>query len=75
MKLTAHRSSIKTIRQGDPNFEITDGLVISPRAGFEINQRCPVEYRQMLMTALDLGWIKPVAHIHDHELMWDVLAK
>ena len=75
MSYTVHTSSIRTLRSGDSDFHIVDGVVTCPRAGFEINEKCPTEYKQMLMTALDLGWIKPVAHVRDHELMWEILAK
>lgn len=75
MKLTKHVSRIKTIRQSDKDFIIIDGLVMSPRAGFEINPKCPKEYRQVLTTAIDLGWIKPVAHMLDSEAMWERLME
>jgi hypothetical protein len=52
---------------------LNDGIVMCPRAGFEINEKCPTAYRQMLMTALDLGWIRPVAHVYGKELTMDAL--
>lgn len=73
MKFTNHISSIKTIKQGDPDFLIVDGLVMSPRAGFEINEKCPAEYRQILRQCLDTGWIKPVAYMRDSEIAWERL--
>ena len=75
MKLTQHISRIKTIRAGEADFMLQDGMMISPRAGFEINQRCPLEYRQILRECIDNGWIKPVAHVFDSELMWDRLSE
>ena len=66
-------SSIKTIRQGDDDFMLNDGMITSPRAGFEISQRCPDNYRSLLLECIKHGWIKPVAHLHDHEYMWDKL--
>ena len=73
MKISTKTTNIKTIRQGDPKFMLQDGLIICPRAGFEINDKCPTEYRQILMTALDVGWIKPVAHVYGKELTMDAL--
>ena len=75
MKLTQHISRIKTIRSDEADFMLRDGMMISPRAGFEINQRCPREYRQILRECIDNGWIKPVAHVMDSELMWDRLSE
>lgn len=73
MTFTTKQTNIRTIRQGDAKFMLKDGIVICPRAGFEINEKCPREYKQMLMTALDLGWIKPVAHVYGKELTMDAL--
>lgn len=73
MKISTRTTNIKTIRQGDPKFMLTDGMVMSPRAGFEINDKCPREYRQILMTCIDLGWLKPVAHVYGKELTMDAL--
>ena len=73
MKISTKTTNIRTIRQGDPKFTLIDGFVTCPRAGFEINEKCPTAYRQMLMTALDLGWIRPVAHVYGKELTMDAL--
>jgi hypothetical protein len=56
-------------------FFIHDQFVISPRAGIEIDSRCPTNYKQMIVTALDLGWIKPIAHVTEKEYMWMSLSK
>ena len=73
MNITAHQSKIKTIRQGDPKFTLTDGFVTCPRAGFEISQSCPAEYKSIFVTAINAGWIKPVAHVYGKELTIDAL--
>ena len=73
MKISTRTTNIRTIRQGDSKFMLNDGIVMCPRAGFEINEKCPTAYRQMLMTALDLGWIRPVAHVYGKELTMDAL--
>jgi hypothetical protein len=73
LKISTRTRNIQTIRQGDSKFMLNDGIVMCPRAGFEINEKCPTAYRQMLMTALDLGWIRPVAHVYGKELTMDAL--
>lgn len=73
MNFTTHHSNIRTIRQGDPKFMLTDKYVTCPRAGFEISEKCPTEYRQILMQCMDAGWIKPVAHVYGKELTMDAL--
>ena len=61
-------SKFKTLRQGDFGFNISDGLAISSRAGFEIATECPREYRLIIADCIDSGWLKPVATIWDYEL-------
>jgi hypothetical protein len=73
MKFVQQVSKIRTIKQGDPKFMIQDGLVICPRAGFEINENCPREYRQIIADCIDRGWLKPVAHVYGKELTMDAL--
>jgi hypothetical protein len=75
MNITSHQSQIRTIKQGDPKFILQDGLMISPRAGFEINKDCPQEYRQIIAACIDQGWIKPVAHVTERELIFMGLTK
>lgn len=75
MKFTFHQSCIRTVKQGDPKFTIRDGLIITPRAGFEINQSCPREYKAIISECINNGWLKPVAHIRDNELLWDELSQ
>jgi hypothetical protein len=73
MIISNRASNIRTIHQGDPKFMLKDNFVMCPRAGFEINEKCPSEYRQILMTCIDLGWLKPVAHVYGKELTMDAM--
>ena len=73
MKISTRTTNIRTIRQGDSKFILTDGLMICPRAGFEINEKCPREYKMIIAECIDRGWIKPVAHVYGKELTMDAL--
>ena len=73
MTISTRTSNIQTIRQGDPKFMLQGGLMICPRAGFEISQSCPAEYKSIFITAINAGWIKPVAHVYGKELTMDAL--
>ena len=65
-KTSARR--FRTLREDDPDFCFSpDDLTLVPRAGFEISSGCPVEYKQIITTCIDLGWLKPVAHMRDTE--------
>ena len=67
------KSKIRTVKQGDPKFMLQDGMVVCPRAGFEINQQCPREYKLIIAECINNGWLKPVAHIYGKELTMDEL--
>ena len=73
MKISTRTRNIQTIRQGDDKFMLQDGLMICPRAGFEISNNCPAEYKSIFITAINAGWIKPVAHVYGKELTMDAL--
>lgn len=73
MKIDLRESNIRTIRPGDSKFMLVDGLVTCPRAGFEISNSCPASYKSILITAVNAGWIKPVAHVYGKELTMDEL--
>jgi hypothetical protein len=70
MTFISKRSTIRSLKPGDKNFRISDGLVTSPRAGFEISQRCPENYKDLLVECISQGWIKPIAYITERELMF-----
>jgi len=73
VKISTRTSNIRTIRHGDAKFMLQDGLMICPRAGFEINEKCPREYKMIIAECIDRGWIKPVAHVYGKELTMDAL--
>jgi hypothetical protein len=75
MKVNVTKTSLRTIKQGDPKFMLTDGMVTAPRAGFEISQRCPESYKKLLLECIDCGWLKPVAIVMDNELFWEEFKK
>lgn len=70
MKITSHKSQIKTIKSNDRRFLINDGLMVAPRAGFEISKLCPYEYRLIINECLQNGWLQPVAHVTEKELLF-----
>ena len=75
MKINATHSKFKTIRQGEPGFMLTDGLMVAPRAGFEISQSCPAEYKSIFITAINAGWLKPVANVYARDLTFQSLKE
>lgn len=66
----------KTLKQSDPDFRFSpDGFVQVPRAGFHISQRCPENYRDLILECINHGWLQPVAHMRDTEYTMELLRK
>lgn len=74
MNITFSKTQICSLRPGDPNFTITDQFITSPRASFEVSKDCPYKHLQIIQTCIDQGWLKPVAHITERELLFMGLA-
>jgi len=69
------KSHIRCIRKEDPNFMIPNGIMLSPRAGFELHMEIPKEYRMVIVECIRNGWLKPVAYMTEKELMLSGLIK
>ena len=75
MTYTIHQSQIRTLKPSDPNFVITDRLMVAPRAGVEISNKCPREYKLIIAECINNGWIQPVANVTERELIFTGLTK
>ena len=75
MTYTTTKSKFKTIRSDESGFYINDGYTVAGRAGLEITEDCPSSYKEMIQYAHTRGWIRLVAHMHDHEYMWEKLSR
>ena len=75
MTFTAPEKTIKTIRKDDPDFIINNGIVMAPRAGFEISSDCPKQYISMITEAIKNGWLKPIAYMKESEYVWEKLGE
>ncbi len=75
MNFTTRQSNIRKLDNSDPRFMIHDGFVVVPRAGFEISENCPAEYKSIFVNAIKAGWVKPIAHVHERELIFMGLSK
>lgn len=69
------KHEIKAIRQGEPNFMLTDGFVSYPRAMIHILPECPRNVVDTLNWAISQGYVKTVAHVQGKELSWERLTK
>lgn len=75
MKFTTHKSQVRTIHQDDPNFRIVDGFTTYPRAGFHVLPECPRQYREIIELCVSNGWLKPIAHVTERELIFMGLSR
>jgi hypothetical protein len=70
----ASKHTYKTLKRNDPNFSFSpDGIALVPRASIEISQQCPEYYKDLILKCVHHGWLKPVAHMRDEELTWELL--
>jgi hypothetical protein len=74
MTYTAQHSLVRTIRAGDPDFNIVDGLMLVPRASVEVTAGAPANLVSTLDWAIAQGYVRCVAHVKDYELMMDKLT-
>lgn len=72
---TCEESKTYTIRPGDPNFNIIGKFTISRRAGFEIDAKCPAQYKQIIAECYQRGWLTPVANVTEREMIFMGLSK
>jgi hypothetical protein len=74
MTIKLHESKVKSIRAGDRRFMIQDGFASYPRAMLHVLPECPIEYSLIIQKCFNNGWIKPVAHVTERELLFMGLA-
>lgn len=75
MFTTTSKRDIKAVRQGDPGFMLTDGMIQYPRAMMHITPECPAEVKTSIMWAVNNGYLKCVAHVQGKELTWQTLTE
>jgi len=75
MTFTVHKSKVRTVRSGEADFMLVDGMVTCPRAMLHILPECPSNVRETVNWAISQGYVKTVANMYDHELMWDHLTQ
>lgn len=75
MNITTAKTKFRTLRSGDEGFVLTDGLMVTPRAGFEISSGCPYNYREIIQECIRHGWLKPVANVYARELTFQTLKE
>ena len=77
MKLTTKQSTVRMLTKDDKAFTIKDksSMIIWQRAGIQISDDTPNDIREVLILAVQRGWVKPVAYMKESELMLFGLTK
>ena len=75
MTFTIATSRIRTVKSTDSDFMLQDGYCVAPRAGFEVDNHCPREYKLIIAQCIDAGWLRPIANVKDHEKFWEEFEK
>ena len=70
INFTTHKSKICTLKPGDKHFQIQDVFTVANRAGFEIDAKCPSQYKQIIAECYQRGWLKPVANLTEREMIF-----
>ena len=70
---TANRpvDAVHVLRPDDADFMWVQGDQLYQRAGFEVTNACPAEYRQMIHEAVNNRWLRPVAYVRESEYIWE----
>lgn len=75
LKQVDKKYRIRTLDSKDPDWFISaDNFSVTPRASFQIAQGCPVEYARIISECIQVGWLKPIAHMKESEYMWEKLG-
>ena len=73
--ITETKSQIRKVKPGDKHFKIQDNLTMCDRAAIEISQSCPSSISSIILDAYNRGWIKPIAHITEREMIFAGLTE
>lgn len=60
----------ESLQPGDPMFTFQSGMTVVPRASIVVDKDCPERYTDILVQAIQRGWVKPVAHIQGKDATW-----
>ena len=58
----------------DQGFRFYQGALRYPRASMTVSQDCPDHVRELILTASQRGWLKPVAYMRQEEWAWARMA-
>jgi hypothetical protein len=75
MTIKSRESFYLKITPNEPGFRMTDGPLLMSRAAIDIADDCPSDVANLVLKALNKGWIQPVAYVHKNDYLADQLRR
>lgn len=73
--ITEPKVKFVSLKKGDPNFYMSDGISLTPRASIDISKNCPPHIAEQIAYFYERGYIQAVAKMTEQELMMSSLSK
>jgi len=73
MTFATNDIKFREIKQGDPDFLMSDGVKLVPRACIEVSDVCPPNIKLAIHRAISDGYLKCVANVKEKDYMWEKL--
>lgn len=73
--ITEPKVKFVSLRKGDQNFHMSNGISLTPRASIDISKNCPSHIAQQIVYYYERGYIQAVANMTEQELMMSSLSK
>jgi hypothetical protein len=67
--------AFKVVKQDDPGYTVSDGLLVGNRAFLEIDAECPNRVRRIIQESLNQGWIRMNVTFTEEEYTWLMLQE
>ena len=67
--------AFKVVKQDDPGYTVSDGLLVGNRAFLEIDAECPDRVRRNIQESLNQGWIRMNVTFTEEEYTWLMLQE
>jgi len=67
--------AFKVVKQDDPGYTVSDGLLVGNRAFLEIDAECPDRVRRIIQESLNQGWIRMNVTFTEEEYTWLMLQE
>jgi hypothetical protein len=69
IEYTNSPTNVRSIKQGEGEFYITDDLIVYSRAELKFADNCPTEVASLIIDAFRKNQVHLVANVYDHELV------